>query len=120
DDNRAHTSTVSCVKTWVDESPIGQLLSDAALVVSNLSAGTHRIVAKKGTRTWERAVPVAADERTSVQIQIDLVGQAPVLKHLAEVAALADTMYVVQPDFTQFRLGALRGLEKLLPEGALA
>src|SRR5438094_10556742 len=29
-------------------------------------------------------------------------------------------MYVVQPDFTQFRLGALRGLEKLLPEGALA
>jgi len=116
----ALTSTVSGVEAWVDEAPVGQLRSDAALVVSNLSAGPHRIVARKGTRTWERAVPVAADERTSVQIQIDLVGQAPVLKHLVEVAALADTMYVVQPDFTQFRLGALRGLEKLLPEGALA
>ena len=116
----ALTSTVSGVEAWVDEAPVGQLRSDAALVVSNVPAGPHRIVAKKGTRTWERAVPVAADERTSVQIQIDLVGQAPVLKHLVEVAALADTMYVVQPDFTQFRLGALRGLEKLLPEGALA
>jgi carboxyl-terminal processing protease len=114
------TSTVSGVEVWVDERPVGQLRSDGALVVPNVSAGPHRIVAKKGTRTWERAVPVAPDERTSVEIQIELAGQAPVLKHLAEVVALADSMYVVAPDFGQFRLGALRGLEKVLPEGAIA
>lgn len=116
----ALTSTVSGVDAWVDEQPVGELRPDAALVVGNLPVGAHRIVARKGTRTWERAVPVTADERTSVEIRIDLAGPAPVLEHLAEVTALVDSLYVVMPDFAQFRLGAFRGLEKVLPEGSLA
>lgn len=116
----ALTSTVPGVEAWVDDQRVGALRPDAALLVPNLPPGSHRIVAKKGARTWERAVPVADEGRTSVEVELALAGQEPTLKHLAEVVALVDAMYVVAPDFAEFRLGALRGLEKALPDGSLA
>ncbi len=116
----ALTSTVAGVEAWVDEQRVGDLRADAPLVLPSVSVGTHRIVARKGTRTWERAVAVTADARTTVEVLIELAGQGPVLKHLGEVVALADSMYVVAPDFAQFRLGGLRALERILPEGVFA
>jgi C-terminal peptidase prc len=113
----ALTAPVSGVEVWLDDRQVGEAKADAVLVVSNVPVGTHLIVAKKGSRTWERAVEVAADDRTKVAIQIDLAGPLPSLRLLAEVAAHVDASYVTQPDFARFRLGALRGLEKVVPEG---
>ncbi|MGH7276251.1 MAG: S41 family peptidase [Candidatus Rokuibacteriota bacterium] len=114
----ALTAPVSGVEVWLDDRRLGEARADSVLVVPNVPAGTHLIVAKKGARTWERAVEIAADDQTRVSIQIDVPGPAPSLRLLAEVAAHVDASYVTQPDFAEFRLGALRGLEKVMPEGA--
>ncbi len=108
------------VDVWVDDQRVGELQPDTPLVVKSLAVGTHRVVARKGARTWERAVPVTVEGRTPVPIQIELVGSPPALKHLGEIVAVTDSMYVIPPDFAKFRLGALNGLEKVLPEGSLA
>jgi len=116
----ALTAKVPGVEVWLDEQRLGEVQTGAEMLVPNVPAGTHRIVAKKGARTWERAVEVLADDRTAVLIHIDVPGPTVGLKLTAEVTFHVESSYVTLPDFAQFRLGALRGLEKVMPEGTFA
>lgn len=116
----AVTTKVPGVEIWLDEQRLGEALSGSELLVPNLPAGTHRIVARWGTRTWERAVEVAANGRTDVLVNIDVPGPTTDLRLTAQVASHVESSYVTLPDFAQFRLGALRGLEKVMPEGTFA
>ncbi len=114
------TAKVSGVEVWLDEQRLGEMRPGAEMLVSNVPAGTHRVVARKGARTWERAVEVLANDRTDVLIHIDVPGRPASLNVVTEVASHVESSYVTLPDFTRFRLGALRGLEKVLPEGSFA
>src|SRR3990172_81485 len=114
------TAKVPGVEVWLDERRLGEARAGAEMLVSNVPVGTHRVVAKKGARTWERAVEVLANDRTDVVIHIDVAGPAVGLTVVTEVASRVESSYVTLPDFARFRLGALRGLEKVLPEGTFA
>lgn len=116
----ALTAQVPGVEVWLDEQRLGEVQAGAEMLLPNVSAGTRRIVARKGGRTWERAVEVVADGRADVLIQIDVPGPTVGLKLATEVASRVASSYVTVPDFAQFRLGALRGLEKVMPEGTFA
>ncbi|HUG37398.1 MAG TPA: SUMF1/EgtB/PvdO family nonheme iron enzyme, partial [Candidatus Limnocylindrales bacterium] len=65
----ALTSRIPGVEVWVDEQRVGTMREGAALIVDNLSAGAHRIRAKKdGRRDWAREVKIVAGQRTEVSV----------------------------------------------------
>jgi len=111
------TSRIPGVEVWLGEQRIGETRPGADMLVSNLAAGPHRVVAKKGTRTWERTVEVGATDKTTLAIELDLAAPGR-LALLSEVFAIVDAQYVEPPDYARFRLGGFRGLEGVVAQPA--
>jgi hypothetical protein len=66
------SSRLDGVEVWLDDQRIGEIRSGRALVVNNLSAGPHRLRAKKaGHRDWEREVRVSANTRSEVLVDVE-------------------------------------------------
>jgi formylglycine-generating enzyme required for sulfatase activity len=69
------------VEVWIDDQKVWTSRPGAAYVVSNVPAGTRRVVGRKdGHREWEREVQVAANQRAEVMIDIEPLGPQKVLK----------------------------------------
>ncbi len=65
------------VEVFVGDQRVGATRSGRALVVENLVAGSHRLRARRGDRTWEREVQVVANQRTEVLIDIEPLRPEP-------------------------------------------
>jgi formylglycine-generating enzyme required for sulfatase activity len=74
----ALSARLADVDVWVGDQKVWTSRPGAAYVLSNVPAGTHRIVAKKpGHREWEREVQVAANQRAEVVIDIEPLRAEP-------------------------------------------
>jgi carboxyl-terminal processing protease len=114
------SSRASGVEIWVNGNRAGEAGSGLDLLVNNLEEGVHQITARKGRRLWEQEVKVAANDRHQVNVHID--AQVPGLSGdlLNEILARVDAEYYVSPDHARFFAGALQGLRKAAPDGALS
>jgi len=69
------------IEVWLGERKIGETESSSTLLVSNLAVGTYRIKARKADhKEWQREIQVAANQRTDVLIDLELLGPAKVIK----------------------------------------
>jgi formylglycine-generating enzyme required for sulfatase activity len=69
------------IEVWLADRKIGETEANSALLVSNLAAGTYKIKARKAEhKEWEREIQVAANQRTDVLIDLELLGPAKVIK----------------------------------------
>jgi hypothetical protein len=69
---------VDGVEVFLDDQRIGEARRGHALVVENLAAGLHRLSARrKGFRSWEREIRVAANQRLELTIDIKPVRKGP-------------------------------------------
>ena len=68
----AVSAPVAGVEVWLAGQRIGTIEPGARLVVNNVPAGRHRLIARKdGHHAWERDVEVAANHRAEVLIDIE-------------------------------------------------
>jgi formylglycine-generating enzyme required for sulfatase activity len=66
------------VEVWLGEQKVWTSRAGAAYVLSNVPAGTHRVVAKKdGHKEWTREVVVAANQRAELVIDIEPLRAEP-------------------------------------------
>jgi len=71
----AVTSKIPGVEVWLGDRKIGETTAGGTPLVTDLPAGTYRLMARKpGHRDWERTVEVAADQRLNVAIGFEELG----------------------------------------------
>jgi formylglycine-generating enzyme required for sulfatase activity len=76
----ALTSRLDGVEVFVAGQRVGEARPGRALVIDNVPAGIHRLLARKGGyQDWERDVRVEANQRFEVVIDIEPLGPAKVL-----------------------------------------
>jgi formylglycine-generating enzyme required for sulfatase activity/uncharacterized caspase-like protein len=69
------------IEVWLDDEKVGITEAGTALVVGNLAAGRYTLKARKdGHDSWQRAVEVAANERSDVVIDIAAPGPPVIVR----------------------------------------
>jgi hypothetical protein len=113
-------SQLTGADVWVDGSKIGETHSGNEMLASNLEAGPHLVRAHKDNRTWEQTVQVSPGNKTSVSVSLESSMHSLSTSLLSMVVANVDESYVTQPDLSRFLLGAMRGIENVVPSGAIS
>lgn len=107
-------------EVWVDDKKIGETHDSGEMLISSLDSGSHHILARKSSRTWEQTIEVVPGSKTTVPVAIESSIPSLSATLLSEVVASVDKNYVTQPDLGRFLLGALRGIEKTVPGGTVS